>query len=96
MFYKLIDENTIEKVSNPIIANRKHIFTNSEEVFNENGYYKIEKAEYPQDEKYYESKYVLEDNVIRQVWVEVEIEEFIEEEYQEVLKEQEKDILARE
>lgn len=73
MFYKLIDENTVEKAPNPLLANGKHIFTNSENVFNENGYYRVEKTECPQDEKYYESKYVLEDNIIRQVWVEVEI-----------------------
>ena len=80
MFYKLIDENTIEKAPNPLLVNGKHIFTNSEEVFNKNGYYKVVKTEYPQDEKYYESKYVLEDNIIKQVWVEVEIEEIIDEE----------------
>lgn len=80
MFYKLIDEHTIEKAPNPLSVNGKHIFTNSEKVFNENGYYKVVKTEYPQDDKYYESKYVLEDNTIRQVWVEVEIEEIIESE----------------
>ncbi len=80
MFYKLIDDNTIEKAPNPLLVDGKHIFTNSEEVFNENGYYKVEKTEYPQDEKYYESKYILEENTIRQVWVEVEIGEIIESE----------------
>ena len=81
MFYKLIDEHTIEKAPNPLLVDGKHVFTNSEEVFNQNGYYKVVKTEYPQDEKYYESKYVLEDNTIRQVWVEVVIEEIIEEEF---------------
>lgn len=80
MFYKLIDENTIEKAPNPLLVDGKHVFTNSEKVFNENGYYKVIHTEYPQDEKYYESKYVLEDNTIRQVWVEVEQEEIIESE----------------
>ena len=81
MFYKLIDENTIKKAPNPLLVDGKHIFTNSEKVFNENGYYEVIQTDYPDDEKYYESKYVLEDNIIRQVWVEVEIEEIIENEF---------------
>lgn len=73
MFYKFIDENTISKAPNPLKIGGKDVFTNSEQIHNEQGYYRLEKTEYPQDEKYYESKYVLEDNIIRQVWVEVEI-----------------------
>lgn len=86
MFYKFIDENTIKKAPKPLKIGGKDVFTNSEEIHNEQGYFKLLGTEYPQDEKYYESKYILEDNVIRQVWVEVEIEEFIEAEYQEALK----------
>ncbi len=80
MFYKLIDENTIRKAPKPLKIGGKDVFTNSEKIHNEQGYYKVVKTEYPQDEKYYESKYLLEDNTIRQVWVEVEIEEIIDEE----------------
>ena len=74
MFYKLIDENTIEKAPNPLLINEEHVFTNSEKLLNDNGYYKVIYTEYPNDDKRYESKYVLEDNIIRQVWVEVQIE----------------------
>lgn len=75
MFYRLVDERTIEKVSNPLCVNGRHIFTNSEKVFNENGYYKLQTAEYPQDDKLYESNYTLQDNIIIQNWVEVELPE---------------------
>ena len=75
MFYKLINETTIEKAPNPLLVDGKHIFTNSEEVFNKNGYYKLTKTDYPEDSKYYENKYTLMDNIITQVWVEIKIPE---------------------
>lgn len=80
MFYKFINETTIQKAPMPLKIDGKDVFTNSEEIHNEQGYYELVSAEYPQDEKYYESKYVLEDNIIRQVWVEVEMKEIIENE----------------
>lgn len=70
MFYKYINEDTIKIAPNPLVVNDTHIFTNSEEIYNENGYYRLVQTEYPDDEKYYEIQYVLEDNIIRQVWVE--------------------------
>lgn len=88
MFYKLIDEKTVEKASNPLCIDGKHIFTNSKEVFNENGFYKLVNTEYPQDDKYYESKYVLQDNIIVQTWVENAWDEITEEEYLQVIEEQ--------
>ena len=77
MFYKYINENTIKIAPNPLVIDGKHIFTNSEEIYNENGYYKLVQTEYPQDEKSYEVKYVLKDNAIHQLWVngkEIEVE----------------------
>ena len=79
MFYKFIDENTISKAPKPLKIGGKDVFTNSEQIHNEQGYYGLIYTEYPQDEKHYESKYVLEDNIIKQVWVEV-AEEIIESE----------------
>lgn len=72
MFYALINETTIKKAPNPLKINGKDIFTNNEKIHNDNGYFKLIQAEYPQDDKFYFSKYKLEGNVIVQEWVEGE------------------------
>lgn len=72
MFYEFIDEKTIKKAPRPLKDDGKDVFTNSEEIHNRNGYYKLIQAEYPQDEKHYEARYTLEDNVIAVSFVEVE------------------------
>ena len=60
MFYKFINENTIEKAPKPLRIGNKTIFTNSEKIYNEQGYYKVVSAEYPQDDKIYKPTYTLE------------------------------------
>ena len=75
MFYKFIDENTIRKAPRPLNIGGKDVFTNSEGIHNEQGYFKLVNTEYPQDEKAYQPTYSLENNVIVQGWVEVEITE---------------------
>lgn len=74
MFYKLIDECTIEEAPTPLKINGNHIFTNDETVFNQNGFYKLVTAEYPQEDKCYKCKYILQDNKIMQVWTEKEFD----------------------
>ena len=83
MFYKLIDENTLKKFNNPLKTGEEHIFTNSEEVLNANGYYKVVISPKPEEIKentYLTSKYVLIDNMIHRIWEEheFEVEEIIE------------------
>ena len=73
MFYKLIDETTIRKAPRPLNIGGKDVFTNSEEIHNSQGYYRLVNTEYPQDEKAYQPIYSLENNAIVQGWVEVEI-----------------------
>ncbi len=75
MFYKLIDQNTIRKAPKPLNIGGKDVFTNSEEIHNEQGYYRLVNTEYPQDEKAYQPIYSLENNVIVQGWDVVEITE---------------------
>lgn len=73
MFYEYINEKTIKNAPNPLKINGKDIFTNSEKIYNENGYYRLESAEYPQGDKYYEPRYLLNNGVITQYWVEISI-----------------------
>lgn len=73
MFYKFIDQNTIRKAPRPLNIGGKDVFTNSEEIHNSQGYYRLINTEYPQDEKAYQPIYSLENNVIVQGWVEVEV-----------------------
>lgn len=83
MFYKLIDENTVEKFKPPLKVDGKHIFTNDEKILNENGYYKVIINPMPEgvgENKYWESKYIVIDNMIHKVWEEKEFEEIVEEE----------------
>ena len=82
MFYKLIDDQTLEKFKNPLRVDNKHIFTNSEKVLNEHGYYKVVNDPMPEEQKenvYYTSKYEVIDNVIHKVWEEKEFETIEEE-----------------
>ena len=77
MFYKIIDENTLEKFVNPLKVDGKHIFTNSEEVLNSNGYYKVIMTPYPEEEEentYFVSKYAVMDNMIYRIWEKQTIE----------------------
>lgn len=72
MFYKIIDENTIKKAPKPLKIGGKDVFTNSEEVYNGQGYYRLIYTKYPQDNKTYKPTYMLENNVIVKGWVETE------------------------
>lgn len=78
MFYKYINESTIEKAPNPLKIENQDVFTNSEAIHNEQGYYRLITTDYPQDDKVYQPTYSLENNVIVQAWVEVAENEFIE------------------
>ena len=73
MFYKFIDQNTIRKAPKPLNIGGKDVFTNSEEIHNSQGYYRLVNTEYPQDEKIYQPIYSLDNNVITQGWIEVEV-----------------------
>ena len=72
MFYKLINESTIEKAPKPLKIDGKDVFTNSDKIYNEQGYYQLVDTEYPQDNKTYKPTYMLENNVIVKGWVETE------------------------
>lgn len=80
MFYKLIDEQSIEKFKNPLKVDGKHIFTNDEKLLNDNGYYKIVMTPQPEITKentYYVSKYIIQDNFIYRIWEEKEFDMFL-------------------
>ena len=72
MFYKFIDENTIKLAPHPLSIDGRDVFTNDEKIYNEQGYFRLKSAEYPQDDNIYECKYVLKDNVIVQSWENIE------------------------
>ena len=72
MFYKLVDEKRIKSAPNPLLIDGNDVFTTSEEIFNTQGYFKLEISEYPQDGDVYEPQYRLEDNIIVQFWVKIE------------------------
>ena len=75
MFFKLIDDTKIQRAPNPLKINGKDVFTNSESIHNQQGFYELVVTEYPQDDKYYISKYAMQNNKIIQNWVEVEMPE---------------------
>ena len=75
MFYQFINETTIKKAPKPLKIGGKDVFTNSEEIHNEQGYYKLIVTDYPQDDKTYQPRYRLVGNTILQFWDEVEINE---------------------
>lgn len=72
MFYKIIDENTIQKAPKLLKIVGKDIFTNSKEIYNEQGYYRLIDTEYPQNDKTYKPTYKLDNGVIIQGWVETQ------------------------
>lgn len=80
MFYKLINEYTIEKFKNPLRIDGKHVFTNSESVLNANGVYKYVEDAKPEitENQYLETYYYIEDNMIHKGYTVKEFE-FIEE-----------------
>ena len=84
MFYKLVDENTLEKFKNPLRVEGKHIFTNSEKLLNENGYYRVVIDEQPEiileENQYWNNKYVIIDNKIHKIWEIKTFEEILVEE----------------
>lgn len=72
MFYKYIDENNIKVAPYPLHIDGMDIFTNSEEIYNQQGYCKVQSNEYPQDGKCYKPFYLIEGNIIIQSWEESE------------------------
>lgn len=72
-FYKFIDGQRIEKAPVPLSVLCQNIFTNSEKIHNENGYYKLVKADYPNDGNLYSAVYELKDKVIYMSWQIAEI-----------------------
>ena len=70
MFYKIINETTIQKAPKPLKIGGKDVFTNSEKIHNEQGYYRLLTSEYPQDDNYfYFPKYKQIGTLIVQEWV---------------------------
>ena len=72
MFFKLIDEYTIQKAPNPLNIDGNDVFTNSEKTHNEQGYYKVINTPYPNDEEAYRPIYAMSNDVILQEWEKVE------------------------
>ena len=75
MFFKIIDNYTVEKAPRPLKIDGKDVFTTSEEIHNEQGFYKVVNAEYPQDEKAYRPIYTMGEGVILQEWEEIVVNE---------------------
>jgi hypothetical protein len=74
VFYKLTEKG-IEKAPKYFVDDKgRHIFTNSEKVHNEHGYFKLNKTDRPQNEKSYKPKYRKQNNMIIQEWEEYEEE----------------------
>lgn len=71
MFFKLIDKYTVEKAPRPLKIEGKDVFTTSEEIHNEQGFYRVVNAEYPNDEKAYRPIYKIVENAILQEWEEI-------------------------
>ncbi len=83
MFYKYIDKDNITLAPHPLKVNGRDIFTTDEKIYNEYGYYRLEREDYPQDEKQYSPYYELADNIIYQKWEEIEIPDVVEDELNE-------------
>lgn len=75
MFFKLIDKHNLEKAPRPLKIEDKDVFTTSEEIHNEQGYFRVENAEYPNDDKEYRPIYTMGEGVILQSFEEIEVEE---------------------
>ena len=69
MFHEYLDENTIKLAPTPLRLDGKDVFTNSEEIHNQQGYYKLKILEYPQDENTYKPVFSFKNNNIIQSWV---------------------------
>ena len=69
-YYELIDRLTIKNAPRPLRIGDEDIFTTDETIYNANGYYRLEREEYPTDEKEYTPYYELIENVIWQKWEE--------------------------
>lgn len=74
MFFKFIDKYTVEKAPRPLKIEDKDVFTTSEEIHNEQGYFRVENAEYPNDDKAYRPLYTMGEGVILQIWEETQSE----------------------
>jgi hypothetical protein len=74
MYYKFINEYEIKKAPKPLKIDGKDVFTNSEKIHNEQGYYRLLTSEYPQDDKYYEARYKQIGTLIVQEWVVGEVQ----------------------
>lgn len=75
MFFKLINATTIQKAPKPLKIDGKDVFTNSEQIHNEQGYFRLLTSDYPQDDKYYQPKYRQQGLYIIQDWVEGALDE---------------------
>lgn len=77
MFFKIIDKYTVKKTPRPLKIEGKDVFTTSEETHNEQGFYRVENAEYPNDDKAYRPAYSMGEGVILQTFEEMpsEVEE---------------------
>ena len=71
MFFKLKDNNTVEKAPRPLKIEGKDVFTTSEEIHAGLGFYRVVNAEYPNDEKAYIPIYTMGEGVILQEWEEI-------------------------
>ena len=68
-FYEVINKNTIKSAPRPLRIDGQDIFTTDEALYNEYGYYRLEREPYPEDETHYHNPYYeLIDNVIWQKW----------------------------
>ena len=68
-YYELINRTQIKPAPRPLRIDGQDIFTTDETIYNENGYYRLEREPYPEDEThYYNPYYELIDNVIWQKW----------------------------
>ncbi len=75
MFYKFIDNKNIERAPRPLSICGQDIFTNSEKIHNDKGYYRLVQAEHPQNGKLYMPTYELKDNLIYNNWEEIDAPE---------------------
>ena len=71
MFYK-ITEKGIEKAPKMLNIDGKQVFTNSEKIYNENGYYKVQDMPCSLVGNY-KPVYYLKDNIIIKDWQKVEV-----------------------
>jgi hypothetical protein len=71
MFFKIIDKYTVVKTPRPLKIEGKDVFTTSEEIHNEQGYFRVENAEYPNDDKAYRPIYKIGEGAILQEWEEI-------------------------